>query len=62
MKTLTSDGNNSETRKGAPHDRTAPDPRMLAFVRMLARQAADRDYARLLETHGKAREPITRKD
>lgn len=59
---MTSDGNNSETRKGAPRKPAHPDPRMLAFVRMLARQAADKDYARLLETNGKAREPITRKD
>lgn len=59
---MTSDGNNSETRKDAPGKSAHPDPRMLAFVRMLARQAAEKDYARLLKTHGKAQEPITRED
>lgn len=59
---MTGDGNNSETRKGAPGKLAHPDQRMLAFVRMLARHAADKDYARLLETGGKARKPITRKE
>jgi len=59
---LTRDGNNSETRKEAPGKSAHPDPRMLAFVRMLARQAAEKDYARLRKTHGKAQEPITKED
>jgi hypothetical protein len=29
---------------------------------MLARRAAERDYARLLETHGKAQKPSDRKE
>jgi hypothetical protein len=35
---------------------------MLAFVRLLARRAAEQDYARLIETHGKAQKPIEEKD
>lgn len=52
-----------ETRgKGAPEDRVPLDPRVKAFVRMLARRAAEQDYARLLETHGKAHDPLSGKD
>lgn len=59
---MTRDGNNSETRKDAPGKSAHPDPRMLAFVRMLARQAAEKDYARLLKTQRKAHEPIAKED
>jgi hypothetical protein len=55
---LTNDGKNSETKlKETPEKKAAPDPRVLAFVRMLARRAAERDYARHLESHGKASQP-----
>lgn len=60
---MTSDGNNSEDRKeGAPQRRVQPDPRIRAFVRLLARQAAEHDYARLLETLGKAPKPFSGKE
>ena len=58
-KTLTGDGNNSETiGKGAPRKAGLPDPRVLAFVRLLARHAAEQDYAKLLESHGKAQDTL----
>ena len=54
---MTKDEKNSETKpKEAPEQRAAPDPRLLAFVRMLARRAAERDYARHLKSHGKAQQ------
>ncbi|MEX0956368.1 MAG: hypothetical protein WDZ83_14305 [Rhizobiaceae bacterium] len=46
---------NENRGNGAPPISAAPDRRILAFVRMLARRAAERDYARQLEAHGKAR-------
>lgn len=55
---MTNDGKNSETKpQEAPEKKAAPDPRVLAFVRMLARRAAERDYARHLQKHGKALQP-----
>lgn len=49
-------------RKGVPEKSARPDPRLLAFVRMLGRRAAEQDYARLLETHGRASNPLLRKE
>lgn len=48
--------------KGAPAKPARPDPRLVAFVRMLGRRAAEKDYARLLETYGKGPQPQMRKD
>jgi hypothetical protein len=61
---LTSNGKKSENsrKKRAPQTLASSDPRILALVRMLARRAAERDYARLLETHGKAQKPSDRKE
>jgi len=49
-------------RKGAPAKPARPDPRLVAFVRMLGRRAAEQDYARLLKTHGRGPEPLLRKE
>lgn len=49
-------------RKGVPAKSARPDPRLLAFVRMLGRRAAEQDYARLLETLGRAPHPTVRKE
>jgi hypothetical protein len=61
---LTSNGKKSETsgKKKTPHTPASLDPRIIALVRMLARRAAERDYARLLETHGKAQKPLDGKE
>jgi hypothetical protein len=58
---LTKDTENSETLgKDAPLT-GEPDPRIVAFVRLLARRAAEEDYARHLKRHGKARKDNQKK-
>lgn len=58
---MTSNRKNSETLgKDAPVAATHPDPRIVAFVRMLARRAAERDFARHLELTRNARQSTTR--
>lgn len=53
---MTDKPNNSDNRGGAPktNPRT-PDPRIVAFVRMLGASAAESDYARMRALAGKAR-------
>lgn len=52
---MTKDRKNSETRrKGAPKNKVHPDPRVLAFVRLLAHRAAERDFAEFVAKEGKA--------
>jgi hypothetical protein len=60
-KILTGNRKNSETQgKDAPLATAHPDPRIVAFVRMLARRAAERDFARHLESTRNARQSTTR--
>jgi hypothetical protein len=47
-------------RKGAPQ-KAQPDQRIVEFVRLLARQAAEQDFARELELHAKARNHGTKR-
>lgn len=61
-KTLTTEHSmNKDKGKGAP-DIAGHDPRVLAFVRFLARNAAEQDYADLLKSIGTAPEPLTGKE
>jgi hypothetical protein len=60
---LTRNDKNRETgKKRAPNKSAPADPRLVALVRLLARRAAERDYARLLESLGKAQKPPVRKE
>lgn len=60
---LTRNGKNKETGKKRAPNKSAPvDPRLVAFVRLLARRAAERDYARLLESLGKVQKLPVRKE
>ncbi len=59
---MTTEGGNREDRKEGAPKLKGRDPRVLAFVRLLARQAADKDYAELLMNHGKAPQPQTGKE
>ncbi len=51
---MTKDGKISDNpgSKGATVSLPPADPRILAFVRMLARKAAERDYARHVRRNG----------
>ncbi|WP_149535738.1 hypothetical protein [Siccirubricoccus phaeus] len=59
---MTANGSNKEDRKEGAPKLKGRDPRVLAFVRLLARQAADKDYAHLLRTSGKAPQPQAEKE
>ena len=51
-----------DRKKEASTTPKRPDPRLRAFVHMLARRAAEADYAQLLEMQGKTQNPFERKD
>ncbi len=57
---LTKDGKISDNlgSKGASVSLPPADPRILAFVRMLARKAAERDYARHIRRNGSTHDSL----
>lgn len=62
-KALTDDrkiGENSKEKASASAAR--PDPRIEAFVRMLARKAAERDFAKAVSIHGKTHNDYKKKE
>jgi hypothetical protein len=62
-KALTDDrkiGENSKEKASASAVR--PDPRIEAFVRMLARKAAERDFAKAVSIHGKTHNDYKKKE
>jgi len=48
------------TFSGTNSEGVLPDPRILAFVRLIARAAAEKDYAAALKGHGS--KPFTNED
>ena len=59
---MTVDRKNSETQGKGASARMQSDPRILALVRLLARRAAERDFACHLEAHGLSRKTRTTSD
>lgn len=56
------EGQDNEEKSASKSNSMHLDPRMISFVRMLARHAAERDFARHSEHLGKAHKPPTEKD